>query len=49
LTTLAELQEEAEALCGKPDVPPLREDVFGLVTWVDGTVIDALRRPETSP
>lgn len=49
LTTLAELQAGAEALCGKPDVPPLTDDVFGLVTWVDGTVIDALRRPETSP
>jgi citrate lyase subunit alpha/citrate CoA-transferase len=41
---LRELKEEAEALCGGPPEPlELDGDVVGLVTWVDGTILDTLR------
>jgi citrate lyase subunit alpha/citrate CoA-transferase len=44
IRTLAELKTEAERLCGVPE--PLTNDgpVVGLVTWVDGTVIDTVRK-----
>ncbi|MGV3618131.1 MAG: citrate lyase subunit alpha [Fimbriimonas sp.] len=45
IRTLPDLKAEAEALCGgAPDSPELDGPVVGLVTWVDGTVLDTLRR-----
>jgi citrate lyase subunit alpha/citrate CoA-transferase len=44
LRTLADLHAEAEAICGVPERPPLNENVIGVVTWVDGTVIDSIRQ-----
>ncbi|AIE83752.1 citrate lyase subunit alpha [Fimbriimonas ginsengisoli] len=42
---LSELKDEAEALCGGPPEPlALDGPVVGLVTWVDGTILDTLRR-----
>jgi len=43
--SLVELKEEAETLCGGPPEPlELSGDIVGLVTWVDGTILDTLRR-----
>ena len=48
LTTLAELRRGAEAMCGGPPREASREGpVVGLVTWTDGTILDALH--ETPP
>jgi citrate lyase subunit alpha/citrate CoA-transferase len=42
---LAEIKEEAEALCGGPPEDPTRDGpVVGLVTWVDGTILDTVRQ-----
>lgn len=44
LRTLAELKEEAESACGMREAPAaLKDDLFGVVAWVDGTIIDSLR------
>jgi citrate lyase subunit alpha/citrate CoA-transferase len=47
---LAEIQEEVERLCGgKPEPPRLADDVVATIHWVDGTVIDAVRRVVPAP
>lgn len=47
LTSLEAIKAEAEKLCGGPPVPArLDGDVVGLVTWVDGTILDTLHRIE---
>lgn len=47
LTTLEDLMTEAERLAGgAPEPARLADDLVGLVTWVDGTVIDVVRRVE---
>lgn len=39
---LAALKSEAESLCGGPPAaPPSGGEIIGIVTWVDGTVLDA--------
>jgi citrate lyase subunit alpha/citrate CoA-transferase len=47
LRTLAELRAEAEGICGVPKQPPLGENIIGVVTWVDGTLIDSVRQVGT--
>jgi citrate lyase subunit alpha/citrate CoA-transferase len=47
LRSIAELRAEAEAICGVPDQPPLDENIVGVVTWVDGTVLDSVRQVNT--
>jgi citrate lyase subunit alpha/citrate CoA-transferase len=43
LRTLAELKAEAENICGgAPESPPIGERVVSVVTWVDGTLLDAI-------
>lgn len=45
---LADLKREAERLCGgPPDAPALDSPIVGLVTWVDGTILDTLRQVPT--
>jgi citrate lyase subunit alpha/citrate CoA-transferase len=45
LTTIEELYEMAQKLCGKPQPPDLdREKPVAVVKWVDGTVIDTIYR-----
>lgn len=44
LKTIAELKEEAEKICGKPQKPIFEEDIVAAVKWVDGTVIDVIRK-----
>ncbi len=42
--TIQELKHEAEAICGKPELPDLEDEFVAVVKWVDGTVIDAVRK-----
>ena len=45
LTTIEELYEMAQKLCGKPQPPDIdREKPVAVVKWVDGTVIDTIYR-----
>lgn len=44
IKTIAELQAEAEEICGKPKPPEFEEDVIAAIKWVDGTVIDVVRK-----
>lgn len=45
LRTLAELKAEAEAICGGAPQPlDLADETIGVVTWVDGTVMDRVQR-----
>ena len=42
--SMEELKTEAERICGKPALPYFGEEVVAAVKWVDGTVIDSVRR-----
>ena len=43
--TLAELKAEAESICGgAPQPARTDEQPIGVVTWVDGTIIDSIKR-----
>lgn len=45
LRTLAELKAEAESICGgAPQPARTSEQIIGVVTWVDGTVLDSIKR-----
>jgi citrate lyase subunit alpha/citrate CoA-transferase len=42
--TIKELKDEAGRICGKPRKPVFEEDVVAAIKWVDGTVIDVVRK-----
>jgi citrate lyase subunit alpha/citrate CoA-transferase len=42
--TIQDLKEEAERICGKPDKPGFEEEIVAVIKWVDGTVIDVVRK-----
>ncbi len=42
--TIEALKEEAEKICGKPDKPEFDDQVIAVIKWVDGTVIDAVKK-----
>lgn len=44
--TIEELKEEAEKICGKPAKPELEDEIVAVIKWVDGTVLDAVRKVE---
>ncbi len=44
LKTIEELKEEAEKICGIPEKPKLSDEIIAVIKWVDGTVIDSVRR-----
>ncbi len=45
LRSLSELKAEAEAMCGGAPAPAgCTDNVIGVVTWVDGTIMDAVRQ-----
>ncbi len=44
IKTIHELKEEAEKICGKPETPELSDEVVAVIKWVDGTLIDAVRK-----
>jgi citrate lyase subunit alpha/citrate CoA-transferase len=44
IKTIQELKEEAEEICGKPEKPDLDDEIIAVIKWVDGTVIDSVRK-----
>lgn len=42
--TMEQLKQEAEQICGVPESPGLTEEVVAVIKWVDGTVIDCVRK-----
>ncbi len=42
--TIHELKEEAEKICGIPEKVNFGDEIVAVVKWVDGTVIDSIRR-----
>lgn len=44
IKTIEELKAEAEQICGKPQSARFDDDVVAVIKWVDGTVIDAVRK-----
>ncbi len=46
IVDIEELKNEAEKICGKPQKPELTDNIIGIIKWVDGTVIDAVRQPK---
>lgn len=44
IKTIQELKEEAERICGVPAKPELEDEIIAVIKWVDGTVIDAVRK-----
>lgn len=47
LKSIEELKREAEEICGKPAAAELDEKVIAAIKWVDGTVIDIVRKVAT--
>lgn len=47
IITIQELKEEAEAICGKPEKAKLSNEVVAAIKWVDGTIIDVVRKVKT--
>jgi len=48
LKTIDQLKEEAEAICGKPEPAKFEDEFVAVVKWVDGTVIDGIRKVKGS-
>lgn len=46
IMTIEELKAEAERICGKPAKPKLSDEIVAVVKWVDGTVLDSIRKVE---
>jgi citrate lyase subunit alpha/citrate CoA-transferase len=44
IKTIKELKDEAEKICGKPEKPAFDEQIVAVVKWVDGTIIDVVRK-----
>ncbi|MGM0497612.1 MAG: citrate lyase subunit alpha [Bacteroidota bacterium] len=44
IKTIEELKEEAEKICGKPEKPEFEDEIIAAIKWVDGTVIDKVRK-----
>jgi citrate lyase subunit alpha/citrate CoA-transferase len=46
IKTIEELKAEGERICGKAAKPKLSDEIVAIVKWVDGTVLDAIRKVE---
>jgi citrate lyase subunit alpha / citrate CoA-transferase len=44
IKSIQELKEEAEKICGKPEKPEFYDEIVAVIKWVDGTVIDSVRK-----
>ncbi|MBM3329207.1 MAG: citrate lyase subunit alpha [Calditrichaeota bacterium] len=44
IRTLDDIKNEVEEICGKPDRMEPEETIVAVVKWVDGTIIDAVRK-----
>ncbi|HOW26485.1 MAG TPA: citrate lyase subunit alpha [Bacteroidales bacterium] len=47
IKTIGQLKDEAEKICGVPARPDLDDEIVAVVKWVDGTVIDSVRKVRT--
>lgn len=47
IRSIEDLKEEAEKICGKPKKPELTDDIVAAIKWVDGTLIDVVRKIKT--
>jgi citrate lyase subunit alpha/citrate CoA-transferase len=47
LKTIKELKDEAERICGKPQKAQFEDKIVAAIKWVDGTVIDVVRKIKT--
>ena len=47
LTTLEVIKEEIETICGVPEKPRLSDQIVAAIKWVDGTIIDVVRKVES--
>jgi citrate lyase subunit alpha/citrate CoA-transferase len=47
LRTMKELKDEAEKICGVPQKPQFEDEIVAAIKWVDGTVIDVVRKIRT--
>jgi len=43
---IEQLKEEADKICGIPQKPNLSDEIVAAIKWVDGTVIDVVRKVE---
>jgi citrate lyase subunit alpha/citrate CoA-transferase len=44
VTTIEQLKQEAERICGKPSKPQFEDRIVAAIKWVDGTIIDTVRK-----
>lgn len=44
IKSIKELKEEAEKICGKPEKAKFDDHIIAVVKWVDGTVLDIVRK-----
>ncbi len=47
--TIQELKEMADQICGVPEKPVFDDQIIALVKWVDGTVLDVVRKVGEKP
>ena len=47
IRTIRELKEEADKICGVPEKAEFEDRIVAAVKWVDGTVIDVVRKIKT--
>ncbi len=48
IKSIHELKAEAERICGVPQKPQLEDDIIAVIKWVDGTVIDSVKKVKQS-
>jgi len=44
IVSIQELKDEAEKICGVPAKPELSDELVAVIKWVDGTVLDAVKK-----
>ncbi len=44
IKSIEELKNEAEKICGKAEKPDLDDELVAVIKWVDGTIIDAVKK-----
>ena len=44
IKTIEQLKDEAEVICGKPEKVALDDELVAAIKWVDGTVIDVVKK-----
>lgn len=47
IKSIYELRDEAEKICGKMDPIQLLDEIVAAIKWVDGTIIDVVRKVKT--